>query len=186
LYPGRRCPLSTAALQEVIFDPEHLTKLLGQEDRVMKRNKQSSEAQLDSTMASCRSFTEGKVAWVIEKSFLLSTIPIPDILLAIWSMHRSSFLVLPSCRNLGTRFLLRGRAVTPRVTESLIKLLKMQLSLKAREDQAVEVSNQNLNYQDFKFEDKCYLGWTDILGQQIFRIYQSQIRPCSQRRICSP
>jgi hypothetical protein len=34
----------------------------------------------------------------------------------------------------------------------LFKLFKVQLSLKAREDQAVKVSNQNLNYQDFKFE----------------------------------
>jgi hypothetical protein len=41
--------------------------------------------------------------------------------------------------------------ITPRVTKILIKLLKMQLSLKAREDQVVEDSNQNLNYQDFKF-----------------------------------
>jgi hypothetical protein len=95
LYPGGSCPLSTSALQEVIFDPEHLTKLLGQEDRVIKRNKQSLEAQLDSTMASCRSLMKGKVAWVTEKSFLLSIVLIPDILLAIRSMHRSSFLVLP-------------------------------------------------------------------------------------------
>jgi hypothetical protein len=95
LYPDRRCLLSTSALQEVIFDPEHLTKLLGQEDQVMKCNKQSPEAQLDSTMVSCRSLTEGKVAWVTEKSFLLLTIPIPNILLAIRSMHSSSFIVLP-------------------------------------------------------------------------------------------
>jgi hypothetical protein len=62
----------------------------------------------------------------------------------------------------------------------LIKLLKMQLSLKAREYQAADVSNQNLNYQDFKFEvSKCYLVWTDILSQQIFRIDQNQIRPHS-------
>jgi hypothetical protein len=84
----------TSALKEFIFDPEHLTKLLGQEDQVMKRNKQSPEAQLDSAMASCRSLTEGKVAWVTDKSFLHLTIPLPDILLAIWSMHHSSFLVL--------------------------------------------------------------------------------------------
>jgi hypothetical protein len=70
--------------------------------------------------------------------------------------------------------------VTPCVTKILIKLLKMQLSLKAREDQAIKVSNQNLNYQDFKFEvPKCYLVWTDILSHQIFRIYRSRIRPCS-------
>jgi hypothetical protein len=71
-------------------------------------------------------------------------------------------------------------SVTPRVTKILIKLLKMQLSIKARENQAVEVSNQNLNYQDFKFNvSKCCLVWTDILSQQIFRIYRSQIIPHS-------
>jgi hypothetical protein len=78
-------------------------------------------------------------------------------------------------------------SVTPRVTKILIKLLKMQLSLKARVDQAVEVANQDLNYQDFKFEvSKCCLVWTDILSQQIFRIYRSRIRPFSHKRICSP
>jgi uncharacterized protein YpmS len=56
--------------------------------------------------------------------------------------------------------------VTPRVTKILIKLSKMQLSLKARADQAVEIANQDLNYQDFKFEvSKCCLVWTDILSQ---------------------
>jgi hypothetical protein len=50
----------------------------------------------------------------------------------------------------------------------------MQLSLKTREYQVIEISNQNLNYQDFKFEvSKCYLVWTDILSQQIFRIDRS-------------
>jgi hypothetical protein len=38
LYPDRRCPLSTSELQEVIFDLEHLTKLVGQMDRMMKCN----------------------------------------------------------------------------------------------------------------------------------------------------
>jgi hypothetical protein len=48
----------------------------------------------------------------------------------------------------------------------------MQLSLKARAAQAVKAANQDLNYQDFKFEvSKCCLVWTDILSQQIFRIY---------------
>jgi hypothetical protein len=62
---------------------------------------------------------------------------------------------------------MRMRDVTPRVTKILIKLFKMQLSLKAREDQAVEVSNQNLNYQDFKFEvSKCYLVWTNMISRQ--------------------
>jgi hypothetical protein len=108
LYPSRRCPLMTAAPQEVIFDPEHLTKLLGQQDWVMNHNKQSSKAQLDSTMASCRSFMEAKVAWVTEKSFLLSTISILDIFLLFGQCIVHRFLCSPSCRNLRMRFLLRG------------------------------------------------------------------------------
>jgi hypothetical protein len=80
----------------------------------------------------------------------------------------------------------RGRVVTPRVMKILIKLLKMQLSLKARANQAVEVADQNLNYQDFKFDvSKCCLVWTDILSQQILRIYWIQITPWSQKRNCS-
>jgi hypothetical protein len=79
------------------------------------------------------------------------------------------------------------QGVTPRVTKILIKLLKLQLSLKARTNQAVEVANQNLNYQDFKFEvSKCYLVSTDILNRQIFRIDRSRTRPYSQKWICSP
>jgi hypothetical protein len=67
-----------------------------------------------------------------------------------------------------------GVVVTPRITKIIIKLLRMQLSLKTRANQAVEFANQNLNYQDFKFEvSKCYLVWTNILSQQIFRIDQS-------------
>jgi hypothetical protein len=65
----------------------------------------------------------------------------------------------------------------------LIKLLKMQLSLKSREDQVVKVLNQNLNYQNFKFEvSKCCLVWTDILSQQIFRIDRCRIRLHSKKR----
>jgi hypothetical protein len=61
--------------------------------------------------------------------------------------------------------MLQVLSVTSHITKILIKWLKMQLSLKAREDQAVEVSNQNLIYQEFKFEvPKCYLVWTDILS----------------------
>jgi hypothetical protein len=64
--------------------------------------------------------------------------------------------------------------ITPRVTKILIKLLKIQLSLKVRENQVIDVSNQNLNYQHFKFEvSKCCLVWTYILSQQIFKIYWS-------------
>jgi hypothetical protein len=78
LYPNRRCPLSTLALKEVIFDPEHLTKLLGQEDQVMRCNKQSPEAQLDSTMVSCRPHMKQKVSWVTEESSSLQTSSCPS------------------------------------------------------------------------------------------------------------
>jgi hypothetical protein len=48
----------------------------------------------------------------------------PDTLLSPRSMHPSLFLcVFPPFINLGTRFHLRGRAVTSRVSETLIKLL---------------------------------------------------------------
>jgi hypothetical protein len=64
--------------------------------------------------------------------------------------------------------------------ESLIKSLKIQLSLKARENQVIKIWKQNLNYQDFKLEvPKCYLVWTDMLSQQIFIIDRSRIRPRS-------
>jgi hypothetical protein len=72
--------------------------------------------------------------------------------------------------------------VTLRVMKILIKLLKMQLSLKVIANQTVDVANQNLNYQDFKFEvSKCYLVWTNIHSQKFFRIDWSQIRPYSQK-----
>jgi hypothetical protein len=50
------------------------------------------------------------------------------------------------------KFHLVAQGVTPHITKIIIKLLKMQLSLKTRTDQAIEVANQDLKYQDFKFE----------------------------------
>jgi hypothetical protein len=42
---------------------------------------------------------EGKVAWMIKKDLLLSTVSILDILLATWSMHHSSFLMPPPSKS---------------------------------------------------------------------------------------
>jgi hypothetical protein len=42
---------------------------------------------------------EGKVAWMIKKDLLLSTVSILDILLATWSMHHSSFLMHPPSKS---------------------------------------------------------------------------------------
>jgi hypothetical protein len=124
--------------------------------RVMKHNPIRQFAI--SPMHERKSFTKD------QKVFLLRTIFISSFLHEQCALHR--FLCFPPpFVNLNTRFLLRGRVVTPYVTKILIKLLKLQLSLKARANQAVEVANQNLNYQDFKFEvSKCYLVWTDILS----------------------
>jgi hypothetical protein len=68
-------------------------------------------------------------------------------------------------RNLGTRFLLWGRAITPHVTGILIKLFKLQLSHKARENQVIEVWKQNSkSWFKFKVFKSC-LVWTDLLSQ---------------------
>jgi hypothetical protein len=47
---------------------------------------------------------------------------------------------------------LNRESVTPRITESLIKLIKLQLSLKARANQVIKVWNQNSKSR-FEFED---------------------------------
>jgi hypothetical protein len=70
--------------------------------------------------------------------------------------------------------------VTPRVTETITKSLKLQWSLKTRANQVIEVWNQNSKSR-FKF---C-LVWTDWPRQEILRIYWSQIRPYPQKQICS-
>jgi hypothetical protein len=49
-----------------------------------------------------------------------------------------------------------------------------------------EVRNQNSKSGVRIWSLKFCLVWTDMLSQQIFRIFQSRIRPCSQERICSP
>jgi hypothetical protein len=71
------------------------------------------------------------------EDLLLSTVPIPGILHATWPMHYSSFLV-PLFLNLGMRFLLRGRAVTPCVMASLIPSLNLNPKLN-------QVDNQSLS-----------------------------------------
>jgi hypothetical protein len=65
---------------------------------------------------------KGKAAWETEK---FSSSNGPDIYLSLKSMHPSLFLVcLPRFLNLGMRFFLRGRAVTPRVTKTLIIVIR--------------------------------------------------------------
>jgi hypothetical protein len=57
---------STLEFERVIFHSENPIKL-DQEDRVMKCNKQSYEAQPNSTMVLCRPLMDGKAVWEIDK-----------------------------------------------------------------------------------------------------------------------
>jgi hypothetical protein len=137
------------------------------------QHKQSHKAQSDSTRCYV---THARKEKLHERPRSFPPLNYLDILLPPRSMCPLSFLVLPTslCKSREEISFRGGRVVTPHVMKILIKLLKMQLSLKARGNQVVEVSNQNLNYQDFKFEvSKCYLVWIDILSQQIFRIDRS-------------
>jgi hypothetical protein len=127
---------------------------------------------------------ERNAARMTEKisSFQLSQYSISFFLLGQCIFHH---FLCPLLLNFRTRFLLRGVVVICHVTESLIKLLKLQLSLKARANQVIEFWNQNSKFgvqiRSFKFR----LVWTDWLSQDILRIYQSWTRPYSQKRIWS-
>jgi hypothetical protein len=73
------------------------------------------------------------------RGFFISTISMPYLLRVKVSLF--IFLKSPSFHNLGTRFLLRrgGGGVTPRVMETLITSLKLQLRPKARDNQVTKV-----------------------------------------------
>jgi hypothetical protein len=95
---------------------------MDQEDRVMKSNTSRAMKHnpiLQGDMPSMQRRESG----MDEREDLLSTVPIPDILLATQSIHHSSFLV-PLFLNLGMRFRLKGRAVTPHLTDSVITFTK--------------------------------------------------------------
>jgi hypothetical protein len=53
-------------------------------------------------------------------------------------------------------------------------------------NQVIKVPDQDSKSRVRIWGLKFYLLWTDILSQQIFRIYWSRIVPYSQKRICSP
>jgi hypothetical protein len=98
----------------------------------------------------------------------------------LWSprpMHPSSFsCASPLFVNLRARFLLRGRAVTPRVMLFSNYLhYKLNQALSVMVNQVTEVQNQNSKSRVRIWGLKFCLVWTDILSQQIFRIYQSRI-----------
>jgi hypothetical protein len=76
----------------VLFHPEHLIKLMDQEDGVMKCNTSrvvKHNPILQGTRPSMHGRKSGKDN---QEVLLLSTVPILDILLATGPMHHSSFL----------------------------------------------------------------------------------------------
>jgi hypothetical protein len=76
--------------------------------------------------------------------------------------------------------------VTPRVTFFSNYLhYKLSQASSVMVDQVIENRNQN-SKSGVRILSLFCLVWTDIPSQQIFRIYWSQIRPCYQKRICSP
>jgi hypothetical protein len=101
-------------------DSVYLSHLIILENIASVRTKESSCFQL-SSCPSC---------YVVNALFIIFCAPPPFI-------------------NLGTRFLLSGRVVTPRVTENLIKLINLQLSHVARLNQDTKVWNQ-IQKQRFK------------------------------------
>jgi hypothetical protein len=63
---------------------------------------------------------------------------------------------------------------------------KLNQALSVLVNQVIEVQNQNSKSGVQIWSLMFHFVWTDILSQQIFRIYRSWIRPCSQKRIGSP
>ena len=84
-------------------------------------------------------------------------------------------------------FIYRMDNVTPRVTLFSNYLhYKHNQASSTRVNPVVEVQNQNSKSGVLIWSLRFCLVWTNMLSQQIFRIYRSRIRPCSQERICSP
>jgi hypothetical protein len=96
---------------------------MDQADRVMKRNTSRTMKHNLILQGAMSPIHRRKSSIDDQEDLPLSIVPIPDILPATQSMHCSSFLV-PILLNLRMRFLLRERVVTPRVTKTLIHLIR--------------------------------------------------------------
>jgi hypothetical protein len=79
----------TLEFERVLSHSEHLIEL-DQQDRVMKHNKQSHEAQPDSTMVLCHP-THGRKSCMRDREVLpLATTPMSFLLRGQYSLHRFS------------------------------------------------------------------------------------------------
>jgi hypothetical protein len=120
LYQWRMLSL-TLELEDALSHSEYLTRVAGPRRLSNEaQNKQSQEAQSDSTRCYIAHARKKKLH---ERPRSFSPLNYLDILLSPRSMCLQRFLCFrPPFINLGMRFLLRGRAVTPRVMVLLIFL----------------------------------------------------------------
>jgi hypothetical protein len=181
---GRGCPRHWN-LRKFFFLSKLLLELLNQEDRVMRRHTSRVMKRNQILQCAMSPMHRRKGDMGDQEVLLHLIILISSFLHDQCALHH--FLCFPpSFINLGTRFLLRERAITPHVTKILINLLKLQLRHQASTNQFIKVWNQNskLGVQMWSF--KYCLVWTDCLNQQILGNYCGRIRPCSQKRNCFP
>jgi hypothetical protein len=93
----------------------------------------------------------GRESGMEDREDLLSTVSIPNILLATRSIHHSSFLV--PLQNLEMRFLLRGKGCNTPCYGNPNQVFNLQLSLKVRANQFTKVwiRIQRWRLKNFKF-----------------------------------
>jgi hypothetical protein len=145
------------------------------------QNKQNHEAQFDST--SCyvtHAWKEKCHGWPMS----LPPYKRLAVLLAMQSMHLSSFHV-PFFHKSWNEIFLRGRVVTPRIMETLIKSLNLQLCHKVRENQVIKVWNQKSKIKEFKFEVKSFVTVDRLALSEIFQNLLDLNQTLLPKEICS-
>jgi hypothetical protein len=120
---NRRCQPRPSNWRRPFFHPEHLIKLMDQEDVVMKCNT-SRVVKHNPILQGAWSSMHGRKSGIDDQEvlpFQLFWYPISFLPLGQCIIYR---FLCPLLLNLETRFLLRERAVTPHVTNSLIYFIK--------------------------------------------------------------
>jgi hypothetical protein len=127
----------TLEFEKVFFLFDLPLELLNQENRVIRRHT-SRAMKRNQILQGAMSPMHRRKGGMGEREVLHLTVLISSFLHDQCALYRFLCFPLPFV-NLGTRFLLRGRVVTSRVTEILIKLLKLQLRHQASTNQVVKV-----------------------------------------------
>jgi hypothetical protein len=97
---------------------------MDQEDQVMKRDTSRVVKHNPILQGVISSMQRRKSDMDDREDLLLSTVLIPDIILATRSVHHSSFLVPPQSKS-QDKISFKGRTVTPRVMEFIINFIKI-------------------------------------------------------------